>query len=179
MADVQVAEVVAKPISRALLVGSSIPARLAYVGLDGRPRVIPIAFLWTGEHVVVYTAPKSAKVRALRKNPKVSLTIDTQDQWPPRALLIRGEAQVELVDGVPDGYVEASRKGIPVAEFEAWKQGVHALYHQMATITIVPTWAKLLDFETTIPKAVEDLVQASQAAPVDDEQPPVGRPDAE
>jgi hypothetical protein len=28
----------------------------------------------------------------------------------------------------------------------------------MARITITPTWAKLLDFETTIPKAVEDLI---------------------
>lgn len=33
---------------------------------------------------------------------------------------------------------------------------------QMALITIVPDWAKVLDFETTIPKAVEDLVQARQ-----------------
>ena len=28
---------------------------------------------------------------------------------------------------------------------------------RMVVITITPTWAKLLDFETTIPKAVEDL----------------------
>ena len=50
----EVAEVLAKPISRELL-GSSIPARLAYVGIDGEPRVMPIAFLWTGRHVVAYT----------------------------------------------------------------------------------------------------------------------------
>jgi hypothetical protein len=35
---------------------------------------------------------------------------------------------------------------------------VRALYQQMALITITPDWAKLLDFETTIPKAVADLV---------------------
>ena len=29
----------------------------------------------------------------------------------------------------------------------------------MVVITITPTWAKLLDFETTIPKAVEDLIK--------------------
>jgi hypothetical protein len=28
-------------------------------------------------------------------------------------------------------------------------------------ITITPDWAKLLDFETTLPKAVEDLVKAA------------------
>jgi hypothetical protein len=163
----EVAEVLAKPISQELL-GSSIPARLAYVGVDSEPRVIPIAFLWTGGHVVAYTAPRSAKVRALRKNPRVALTIDTQDQWPPGALLIRGEARVKLVDGVPDGYVDASRKVIPADHFDGWEQGVRAMYDQMATIAIEPTWAKLLDFETTIPKAVEDLVRARQGASVVD-----------
>jgi hypothetical protein len=171
-----VAEVLAKPISQELL-GSSIPARLAYVGVDGEPRVIPIGFWWTGEHVVMATVPKSAKVRALRHNPRVALTIDTQGQWPPRVLLIRGAARVELVDGVPDAYVEASRKVIPAERFEGWEQGVRALYDQMVLITIEPDWAKLLDFETTLPKAVEELVLARQDAAVADGQLAVGDPD--
>ncbi len=49
---------------------------------------------------------------------------------------------------------------MPAEQFEAWEAGVRALYSQMARITITPDWAKLLDFETTIPKAVEDLVNA-------------------
>ena len=171
-----VAEVLAKPISRELL-GSSIPARLAYVGTDGEPRAIPIGFLWTGEHVVMATVPTSAKVRALRRNPRVALTIDTQDQWPPRVLLIRGAARVELVDGVPDAYVEAARRVVPPEHFEGWEQGVRALYDQMVLITIEPDWAKLLDFETTLPKAVEDLVLARQGAAVVDGQVVVGDPD--
>jgi general stress protein 26 len=157
----EVAEVLAKPISQELL-GSSIPARLAYVGIDGSPRAIPIAFHWTGEQVIMTTVPKSAKVRALRRNPRVALTVDTQDQWPPRVLLIRGAARVELVDGVPDAYVEAARKVTPAEHFEAWEQGVRALYDQMVLITVAPDWAKLLDFETTLPKAVEDILRAHQ-----------------
>jgi Pyridoxamine 5'-phosphate oxidase len=157
-----IAEVLAKPISRELL-GSSIPARLAYVGIDGAPRVIPIGYWWTGEQVVMATVPTSAKVRALRQNPRVAITIDTQDQWPPRVLLIRGAARLELVDGVPDDYIEASRKVTPAEHFEAWEQGVRALYDQMVLITVEPDWAKLLDFETTLPKAVEDLVRARQS----------------
>jgi len=159
-----VAEVLAKPISRELL-GSSIPARLAYV--DGEPRAIPIGFLWTGEHVVMATVPTSAKVRALQRNPRVALTIDTQGQWPPRVLLLRGAARVELVDGVPDAHVEAARKVIPAEHFEGWEQGVRALYDQMVLITVEPDRAKLLDFETTIPKAVEDLVRARQGVRID------------
>jgi hypothetical protein len=152
-----VAEVLAKPISRELL-GSSIPARLAYVGVDGAPRAIPIAFRWTGEQVVMATVPASAKVRALRRNPRVALTIDTQDAWPPRVLLIRGAARVEMVGGVPDSYVEASRKLVPPAHFEDWERGVRALYDQMVLVTVEPDWAKLLDFESTLPKAVDDLL---------------------
>jgi hypothetical protein len=153
-----VANVLAKEISRELL-GSSIPARLAYTGVDGDPRVIPIGFWWTGSQVVMATVPKAAKVRALRQNPRVAITIDTQDAWPPRVLLIRGAARVELVEGIPAHYLEASRKVIPPAEFEGWEQGVRGLYDRMALITVDPDWAKLLDFETTLPQAVEDLVR--------------------
>ena len=103
--------------------------------------------------------PTSAKVKALEQNPRVALTIDTQ-AFPPHVLLIRGSAALELVDGVPDGYVEASRKVVPAEQMPGWEDGVRALYQQMVLITVTPDWAKLLDFETTLPKAVEDLVKA-------------------
>jgi hypothetical protein len=159
----EVAEVLAKPISQELL-GSSIPARLAYVGTDGAPRAIPIAFHWTGEHVIMATVPKSAKVPALRRHPSVALTIDTQDRWPPRALLIRGAARLEPVDGVPDAFIQASRKVTPAEQFEDWERGTRALYDRMVLITVEPDWAKLLDFDTTLPEAVEELVRAQQDA---------------
>jgi hypothetical protein len=89
----------------------------------------------------------------------VAITIDTET-FPPHVLLIRGAASVELVDGVPDDYVEASRKVVPADQFDAWEAGVRTLYAQMTKITVEPDWAKLLDFETTLPKAVEDLVRA-------------------
>jgi hypothetical protein len=106
------------------------------------------------------TVPKSAKVAALRRDPQVALTVDTQDQWPPRVLLIRGAARLDLVDGVPQAYLDASRKVVPAAEWDGWEQGVRALYREMVLITVQPEWAKLLDFETTAPKAVEDLMAA-------------------
>jgi Pyridoxamine 5'-phosphate oxidase len=155
----EVIEVLDRPISQELL-GSSIPARLAYTALDGDPRVIPIGFVWNGAQLVVFTVPTAAKVRALQRNPRVAITIDTQGRWPPRVLLVRGAASVELVDGVPDEYVDASRKVTPAEVFEDWEAGVRGLYDRMVRITIEPDWAKLLDFETTLPKAVEDLIHA-------------------
>jgi hypothetical protein len=158
----KIAEVMAQPISRELL-ASSIPARLAYVGVDGDPRVVPVAFHWDGQRMVVCTVVKSAKVAALRQNPRVAVTIDTEG-FPPRVLLVRGAATVDIVEGVPQEYLAGSRKIVPPDRFAEWEAGIRALYERMARITIEPDWAKLLDFETTIPKAVEDLVRAAQSS---------------
>ena len=157
MTNEEIAEVLAKPYAQQLLNGPE-PARMAYDGLDGDPRVIPIGFWIEGERVVMATVPKSAKVAALRKNPKVALTID-QAAFPPKVLLIRGTAEVELVEGIPDGYLTAGRKVMTNDQYQVWVAGVRGLYDEMVVITITPTWVKLLDFETTIPKAVEDLIK--------------------
>lgn len=153
-------EMMDKSISAQLL-SSSIPARLAYVGVDGDPRVVPIGFLWTGAQILMFTVPKAAKVRALQKNPRVAITIDTES-FPPHVLLIRGGATLQLEEGVPKEYLAAARKVVPAAQFDDWEAGVRALYKQMVRITIIPDWAKLLDFETTLPKAVADLIQGLQ-----------------
>ncbi|WP_181784578.1 pyridoxamine 5'-phosphate oxidase family protein [Pseudonocardia pini] len=142
------------------LFASSIPARLAYTGLDGDPRVVPVGFHWTGSTIVVCTVEKAAKVAAIRANPRVAVTIDTEG-FPPKVLLVRGAAAVDMVEGVPAEYLAASAKLVGEAEFPAWEAGVRALYPRMARITIVPAVATLLDFETTIPKAVADLVAAA------------------
>ena len=157
----QIAEILARPYAQQLLNGPE-PARFAYDGLDGDPRVIPIGFWTEGSRILMATVPKSAKVAALRKNPKVALTIDT-GAFPPKALLIRGDAEVELVPGVPEGYLQAGHKVMTDEQYPEWVAGVQDLYDEMVVITVTPTWAKLLDFETTIPQAVEDLIKEKQA----------------
>ena len=157
-----VAEMLAKPISRELL-ESSIPARLAYTGLDGAPRVIPIGWDWDGSALLMWTVPRSAKVRALAHDPRVAVTIDTND-FPPKVLLVRGTATVEEVPGVPEGYLEAGHKMVADDQYAEWEAGVRGLYDSMVEIRITPTWAKIHDFETRIPSAVEELVREKQAA---------------
>jgi hypothetical protein len=161
MNDEEIEEILAKPYAKQLLNGPE-PARMAYNGLDGDPRVIPIGFWSEGERIVMATAPRSAKVAALRRNPKVALTID-RGAFPPKALLIRGTAEVELVKGIPEGYLTAGRKVMTEVQYRDWVVGVQGLYDEMVVITITPTWAKLLDFESTIPKAVEDLINEKSA----------------
>jgi hypothetical protein len=157
MTEKEIAEILAKPYAQQLLNGAE-PARMAYDGLDGNPRAIPIGFWTEGERIVMGTVPKSAKVAALRKHPNVALTID-QGAFPPKVLLIRGTADVHLVKGIADGYLTAGRKVMTGEQYPEWLAGVQALYDEMVVITVTPTWAKLLDFETTIPKAVEDLIE--------------------
>ena len=52
---------------------------------------------------------------------------------------------------------------MPEEQYSDGLVGVQSLYDEMVVITITPTWAKLLDFETTIPKAVEDLITEKSA----------------
>ena len=127
------------------LLRSPDPARLAYDGRDGFPRVIPIGFLWNGSAIVVCTAPTAPKVKALRERPQIALTID--DIGPPaKALLVRGIASIEIVDGVASEYLAAAAKSTSGDELAGFEANVRALYKQMARITITPTWARYYDF---------------------------------
>lgn len=119
-------------------------ARMAYVGIDGTPRVIPIGFLWTGGAVVVATHPTSPKFAALRARPRVALTIDTPN--PPRSLLLRGDAEIEVVDGPVPEYLEAAAKSMEGKELAAFERSSREIYDVMARISIVPDWARYFDF---------------------------------
>jgi hypothetical protein len=74
--------------------------------------------------------------------------------------LIRGEAVLDEVEGIPDEYLQASGtyEMTPEQRVE-WEAGVRSLYDSMVRIVVKPTWAKLIDFEETLPTAVEELVR--------------------
>src|ERR1700748_759897 len=133
--------------------------RLAYVAKDGTPRAIPIGFSWNGSQLVMCTSKNAPKLSPLRRNPAVALTIDTEVH-PPTILLIRGRAALDVVDGIPDEYLEmnGSYEMTPAQRVE-WEAEVRSLYDGMVRIVVTPTWAKLIDFETTLPSAVEELIR--------------------
>lgn len=133
-------------------------ARLAYTVKDGSPRVVPIGFEWNGSAFVVCTATIAPKVAALNADPRVALTIDT-NEFPPNVLLVRGTASVEIVDGIPEEFLRMSRQTMSEEQYEEWKPGVEGFYEQMARIEITPNWAKVLDFDTRLPSAVEELAE--------------------
>ena len=132
------------------LLASPINARLAYTGLDGKPRAIPIWFHWTGEELVMGSFAGAAKGRALRANPDVAITIDTEG-FPCDVLLLRGEASVSDVDGFVPEYVEAARRYLGeegAAGFVAQFDGQPV---RMIRIALRPTWVGLIDFKTRMP----------------------------
>ncbi|MFI0408891.1 pyridoxamine 5'-phosphate oxidase family protein [Actinomadura sp. 3N508] len=154
----EITEVLNRPLSQELLARDM--TRLAYVAKDGTPRNIPIIFSWNGSEIVVCTPPNAPKLRALRANPMVALTIDTEVH-PPKILLIRGRADLDHVDGIPAEYLQqtSTYEMTPEQRVE-WEKEVRSLYRDgMVRIVVTPTWAKLIDFETTLPSPVEELIR--------------------
>jgi Pyridoxamine 5'-phosphate oxidase len=141
------------PLARHLL-ESRIPARLAYIGLDGSPRAVPIWFHFDGKRFILGSAPGSPKVKALSRNAKVALTID-EDTFPPKVLLVRGTAAVEMIDGLVPEYVEAARRYLGDEQGRAWEDQARGMFKLMARIAIEPEWVKILDFQTRFPSAIE------------------------
>jgi hypothetical protein len=153
----EITEILSRPISRDLLARDI--TRLAYVAADGTPRNVPIGFTWNGSEIVMCTTKNAPKLRALREHPAVALTIDTEVH-PPKILLIRGRAELDVVDGIPDEYLQmnGSYQMTPEQRVE-WEAEVRSLYDGMVRIVVTPTWAKLIDFETTLPSPVEELIR--------------------
>ena len=129
------------------LLASPQPIRLAYGGADGFPRVVPVGFLWKGERIHVCTATTAPKVAALRERPQVAAVIDEGiSSGDAKQLLIRGTAEIEIVDGVAPEYFEAAAKGADAADLEAFEGAVREVFDQQARISITPEWARFYDF---------------------------------
>ena len=140
------------PVAQELL-HSKIPARVAYVAADGTPRVVPIWFHWTGEELVIGTPPKAPKIKSLRKNPKVAVTID-DNAFPHKVLLIRGTAQLSTVKGVVPEYAAAAERYFGPEQGKAWVAQIGAMAPEMVRIAIKPEWIGVLDFQSRFPSAI-------------------------
>jgi hypothetical protein len=141
------------------LLGSTIPARLAYVAPDGTPRIVPTWFEWDGDDVVMatYVAGSAAGIRrpaariaALRARPEVALTVDTED-FPSRSLTIRGRAHVEEVRGLAPEYVASARRYLGDEAAAAMVAAMDQPDTVQARISVRPDWVGLLDFTTRLP----------------------------
>lgn len=141
------------PVAQEVL-KSTIPARLAYTWTDGTPRVIPIWFHYDGKQIVMGTPSKAPKLKALRKNPQVAITIDN-NEFPHQVLLIRGNADITMMDGIVPEYAAAAERYFGAEQGKGWCENLANLgVKRMGRIAITPTWVGILDFKTRFPSAV-------------------------
>ena len=145
-------ELLNDPTAKELL-QSTIPARLAYIDTDGAPRVVPIWFHWNGREMVMASPPKAPKVKALRKNPKVAVTID-DNNFPHRVLMLRGVVRLEEVDDLVPEYALAAERYFGREQGQAWVSQLREKNLGGVRIAITPQWVGLLDFKTRFPSAI-------------------------
>ena len=72
-------------------------AHLVTIRANGRPHVAPVWFLAENGQAFVMADANAVKVRNIRRNPAVSLSIAT-DQRPLKYVVLNGEAQVVETD---------------------------------------------------------------------------------
>jgi hypothetical protein len=150
-------------LAKSLLI-SKIPARLAYIAKDGTPRVIPTWFHWNGREVVMATfiagpqvSHSPARPAALRANPNVAITIDTET-FPPHVLFIRGRASVTDVDGIVPEFEQAARRYLGEGAAKGFLEQASKPGVRMARIAVRPTWVGTLDFKTRLPSHTGGVV---------------------
>jgi nitroimidazol reductase NimA-like FMN-containing flavoprotein (pyridoxamine 5'-phosphate oxidase superfamily) len=134
------------------LLSSTIPARLAYVWRDGTPRVVPIWFEWTGSEIVMASPPRAPKLHVLATGDRVAVSIDA-NQWPYRALTIRGTVAVDKKQGVIPEYAHAAERYFGAERGKAWVSQFPPDF-EMYRIAVRPEVVTLLDFETRFPSAL-------------------------
>lgn len=147
------------PLAQRLL-GSTIPARMAYTAADGSPRLVPSWFHWTGTELVLPTflaAPHVAgparRLQALRERPAVAVSIDTE-AFPSEVLQLRGQVTIDEVDGVAPEYAAAAARHLGEEGAAEYLSQIDVLGTRMARIVLRPTWVGLLDFQTRSPAAL-------------------------
>jgi PPOX class probable F420-dependent enzyme len=161
MADKGNLDLLNDPVAQELL-GSTLPAQLAYVARDGTPRVVPIWFLWNGAELVMGTPPSTTKVKALSRNPNVAITINS-DTWPYKVLQIRGIANVSTVDGISPEYAACAQRYFGEEAGKAWCDQVEGLFPQVARIAVRPEHVSILDFETRFPSEIAKAMAGATA----------------
>ena len=80
--------------------------RIATVGENGQPHVVPVAFRYNPEHDAIDVGGHGfagrKKFRDVQRNPRVALVVDdlaSTSPWRPRGIEIRGRADVLLTGG--------------------------------------------------------------------------------
>lgn len=111
------------PWARALLASERV-ARLAYVGSDDRPRVLPVTFavadgaVFSAIDEKPKRAPEPARVRYLRRSPHAALCVDRyDDDWTRLAWVqLLGTIEILEIADAPTGLAALAARYAPYRE---------------------------------------------------------------
>ncbi|MBA2755142.1 MAG: pyridoxamine 5'-phosphate oxidase family protein [Chloroflexota bacterium] len=82
---------------------------------DGRPHTVPVWFDWDGEAVTIFTKPGYQKVKNIRQDPRVVVSLDTANDGE-EVDIFEGEATLldrSSAEVVRPEYLEKYRQNIP------------------------------------------------------------------
>jgi PPOX class probable F420-dependent enzyme len=103
-------------------------ANLATMMPDGTPQVTPVWVDYDGTHVIVNSARGRQKDKNLRRNPKVSLSIQDPDN-PYRYLEVRGRVAEITEDGADEHIDKMAKKYMGVDRYPGRQSGeVRVIY---------------------------------------------------
>ena len=82
--------------------------RIATVGPDGQPHVVPTSFRYNAEHDAIDVGglrmSQTKKLRDVQRTARASIVVDdVLPPWRPRCVMVRGEAEALEQAAGPDG----------------------------------------------------------------------------
>ena len=96
------------PTQRDAFLSQARIATLTTLNADGSPTAVPVWFEWDGKEATVFTSAASPKIRRIRRDNRVSLTVaepvGVKEAW----VTIEGTAAIE-----PKGGIELARRLAP------------------------------------------------------------------
>jgi PPOX class probable F420-dependent enzyme len=109
---------------------------LASVRPDGRPHLVPVWFLWEGETILIFSKPENQKVRNIRQNPAVTVSLDETDEGDD-VVVLEGAAELDgdpqLSTALP---AYAAKYGSLIADLGWTPETMAKEYSQPIRITI-------------------------------------------
>jgi PPOX class probable F420-dependent enzyme len=113
-------------------------AKLATLNADGGPNVVPVWFEWDGAVARVFTSRTSPKLRRIRRDPRVALSVEEPLGVAEAGVTIEGTAAIEDTGGLELARRLIERYYSPERVAETWPSW-EAMAEQWVVIAITPS----------------------------------------
>ncbi len=103
-------------------------AKLATLNADGSPTIVPVWFEWDGQTAALFTHHKSPKLRRIRRDSRVALSVEEPLQVQEAWVTIEGTATIENAGGI-----------------ELARRLIVRYYDEQRARDVLPSWEKMAD----------------------------------